>query len=187
MVRIRMMGCIAFILASATLAQTTAKSSIVTIESLEAKLETRWKSGQWSDESVALMKVVWEDFKKSRNKVGEAKGTRSMANLGTPHPKDMEAYVGQFAAKEGRREGELLEISKHDGSFVVKVQGQELPATIWNKCILFTTGDVVVAQQPSFGGKSHGTLEFLVVCCVNEKFYFLNLADPYRAMELAKR
>jgi len=178
-------GLVLVVAASAIRAQVATQPAPLTIESLEAKLAKAWDSKRWSDESVALMKAVWADFKENQKADGGG-STSKVGNVGTPNPADIESYLGAFGAKEGAGAA-LLEVSKNAGGFAVKVQGQTVPAVVWNKSILFTTGDVVESSTPSFGGKRHGAMEMFLVTSVNGKFYFLSLGNAGQATELVKK
>jgi len=171
-----------FVCTLTAIGQTSGSERVTSIsmESLEAKIKTKWDSGKWSDESVALMKTVWDEFKKAQM-VDDAQLSQSIGGIGTPNPKGLEDYVGKFRLKD-----RSLEVQKKGDQYVVILQGQELPAAVWNKSIIFASGDVVGLPLPFSGPKQHGVLEMWSICEVNGKFAFMRIPDSSQLIEMTK-
>jgi hypothetical protein len=165
--------------------QVTTKPDL-SIDSLDTKLNKQWDSGKWSDASVGMMKAIWNGIKAKNEKGQAAKEAAQVGSLGIPNPDDLGVYVGQFGLKNAPQR-ELLEVTQADGKFSVKLQGHTIPAIIWNKSILFTTGDVVQSPTPALGGKPHGALELMAISSINGKYYFVSFASLGPVVELAKQ
>jgi hypothetical protein len=185
MMTIRIMSVVFPLVVFVGALQAQVTKPVISIESIDSKLKTHWESNKWSDVSVGMMKAVWDGFKTANENPVVFQEAGRIASLGTPNPEGQETYIGQFGPKNTPQRG-LLEVMRADGKFWVKLQGQTIPAVMWNKSILFMSGDVVTSSMPAFGGKPHGALEMLAISSINGKFYFVSITGAEPALELVK-
>jgi len=120
--------------------------------------------------SKSLSRDKWDDYKKSHLNPEDDKGGHSISGK-MSSAENYDEYIGKFA--RGEVESEFIEITKSkEGRYFVGLEGHTIPAVANNKCIFFTTGDVVYSALPRLGNKPYCDLEMGMVILVKDTYYF---------------
>ena len=156
------------------------------ISKMNAKMTKAWASGNWTPESVALMKRVWAGFQNATSTSQKHGVVSSFPMLGTPNPGSVDDYIGSYTVKGPRGRVWPIVVSREKDGLLVTVRGEPLPGVIWNDSLLFSTGDVIISPVPSFGGDKNGAIEMYILTCINKKFYFITLVGLPSGIEATK-
>jgi len=178
---------IAFIVAISSLAfSASAGEGQNALAKLDAKVAKGLSSERWDYASKAFVRVVWEDYKKAHLYPTEDKSTHSISGT-MPDAQSYDQYIGSFG-REPDSEDLFVGVTKsEEGRFFVQLEGHTIPAVCRNRCIVFTTGDVVYSSMPRLGEKPYCTIEIYMLILTGEKYYFASPgSSPDKWMELSK-
>jgi len=146
---------------------------------LDAMVEQQLKTGNFSEASKELVKLLLEEHKQAF-----LKDERKLAYTGLPDAKpdvkNHNEYVGKYTQSPDKPDASTVELALDGkGRFVVRSAGTELPAVAYNMSILFTTGEVVHANVPNLGARPHATLEFLAIARINGQYCIKSPCSPH--------
>jgi len=145
------------------------------LKELEGKVAKSLARATFSDPSRRFVMALWEEYRQAFVSNKRPQAYRGQADV-RPDVASYDDYLGRYAAKGRSSKQPAVEVIT-DGArrLVVKLEGHTIPAVAWNKCILFTTGDVVYSRTPALGAKPHATLEYYVLRRVKGRY---SLSSP---------
>jgi hypothetical protein len=169
-----LMMAAAVLIASASAAAAEEKNAF---SELDAKITKNLSSKNWNEASKAFVRAMWTDYKNAHINAATDGVTRSIQGK-MPDVQSADDYVGDYSrGRDGHRT--FMSISKsEDGRFFVEADRHRIPAVVRNRCVIFTTGDVVYSSIPAFGDKPYCSLEMLMVVGTGGKLYFASPGTP---------
>jgi hypothetical protein len=146
------------------------------LDRLESEITQSLAGDRWHPASKAFVRALWEDYRKAHLNPKSGHSTRSLHGE-MPDVESYDEYVGAFARRASARRP-FVEVTRSEGRFFVKLEGHTIPAVPRNKCIFFTTGDVVYSRLPAFGEKPYCTLEMFLIMRSEDTFLFGSPGRP---------
>lgn len=156
------------------------------LSELDGKITKGLSLDKWDEASKVFVDALWSDYKIAHRSVNHDGPVRGIFGK-MPDVRNPDEYQGVYTGgKDGNRP--FLSISKtDDGRFFVDLEGHRIPAVYRNGSIIFTTGDIVYSELPTFGAKAYCTLEMYMVLRTDGKFYFASPGTrPEEWMELLR-
>ena len=133
------------------------------LNSLDRKINANLQSDNWAEASVVFVRALWRDYRNAHTKNQPGKRVYGIDGK-LPEITDYDEYVGEYNRTDGGKSQKSLSIEKDDqGRFFARLGRHLIPAVATNKCIVFTTGDVVYSRLPRFAAKRYATLEMYVL------------------------
>lgn len=134
------------------------------VEQLDVKITKSLQSSKWNTASTEYIQAIWSDFKLAHI-ANEQDLSRASGIAGKlPDVESYDQYIGKYRHPGFVERRGIIEVKKSDsGRFVVKLEGHVMPAVAANRCVYFTTGDVVYSRLPELGSKPYAELEFFMI------------------------
>ena len=181
------MRCVAMMLVvGGALGVARAEEAESVFSELDRKITAQLDGEAWHYASKTFVRVFWEDYKKAHLDPGRDTSIQSV--FGTkPEAESYDEYLGSFDHGSDAEQA-FLEVTKsRAGRFFVKLEGHSIPAVARNKCIVFTTGDVVYSPMPPLGGKPYCAIEVYMLLLARGKFYLATpLSSPDQWIEVSR-
>jgi hypothetical protein len=140
---------------------------------------------KWNAASKSYVQAVWLDFKSCH--LNPSHETRFSSIFGKiADTKDYNAYVGTYSIHypiQSKSSKQPLKIYKKGSRFFVEMQGLKLPAIARNRCIFFTSGQVVFSDLPRMGSGAHCRLVINMVMYSEGKYYLSEVSMPSSAWD----
>jgi len=137
---------------------------------LENEIFTSLANERWDSSSKSFVHSIWDDYKQAHLNPIESGIIHSITGK-IPDIEDCNQYLGNYM-REPNSTRSFIEIEKDEKNrFYIKLEGHKFPAVLRNKCVIFTTGDIIYSKIPQFGEKPYCTLEMFIVIHTEGKFY----------------
>lgn len=153
---------------------------------LDAKIRKGLAKDKWNETSRTNARKLWEEYCAAYIDPLKQPVTRSTFGK-IADVKEYDDYLGTYG-REPRPDLPFIKVTKDEaGRFHVELEGHTIPAVLSNKTVVFTTGDIVYAPQPSLSDKPSCTLEMMMLIRTDGQFFLGSpSAPPERWLLLSK-
>ena len=132
---------------------------------------------RFSKASETYVKAIWEDYKRAHKLNRQEMSARIIYGV-MPDIKSYDQYVGKYRRRDDPKGRVFIEVVKTvGGRYAVKAGEHRILAVAANKCIIFTTGDVVYSPFPQLGSAPYATLETVILVRSRGKTYMVGVGE----------